>query len=363
MRRRDFLYNSAALLAAGAVGGSAGVSPAFAQPAGRKVRVGLLGVSHSHAAGKLAAVQKLSDDFELIGVAEPDAELKQSLQSHPKYRSVRWLSEQELLSAPGLDAAIIETEVRDLAPAAQRCIESGLHVHLEKPGGESHAAYVRLFDAALRRGKLIQTGYMLRYNPSFEFCIRAVREGWLGQIHEVDGAMSKLLEDKQRKELVPYGGGAMFELGSHLIDMLLTLLGPPQKVTPYGRRTRPEQDQLLDCQLAVFDYPTAAATIRSSFVEANGQEHRHFKISGANGVIEIRPLEPPQLRLTLVNPAGEFAAGEHEVKLPEAEGRYDAQLRDFAAIIRGERKPRWTGQHDVNVHRAVLEASGLPTDS
>lgn len=172
--------------------------------------------------------------------------------------------------------------------------------------------------------------------------------------------MSKLVDSRDRKKYSDNPGGAMFELGCHLIDAMVTILGTPQKVTPFNRATR--NDGVLDSQTAVFEYPEAIATVRSSIVEPYGDERRHFEISGENGTIAIRPLEPPELRLTLGCPTGGYKAGPQVVELPAAKGRYHNQLRDFAAIVRGDRRSPWSSEHDLAVHLAVLQASGLPTD-
>jgi predicted dehydrogenase len=358
MDRRAFLHRSAAIVAAGA---AALPRLAAASSQAIKVRVAMFGASHSHAAGKLAAIRDLTEHFELIGVVEPDNKLQTALRSHPKYHAVPWLSETEFFAMGHLDAVLIETAVADQVRAAQRCIDAGWHVHLEKPGGQAHAALVRLFETAGQRNRPIQMGYMLRHNPAFEFCFRAIREGWLGRIFEASGSMSKLVDDEQRREFAQYAGGAMFELGCHLIDALLTMLGEPTGITPYNRSTR--NDGVLGNQLAVFEYPQATATIRASIVEPYGSERRHFAISGENGTIEIRPLEPPQVELTLQQPVGGFQVGRQIVELPSAAGRYHAQLREFVAIIRGDHACRWTAEHDLAVHRAVLRASGVPVDT
>jgi predicted dehydrogenase len=269
------------------------------------------------------------------------------------------MTEGELLMSPDLDAVVIETAVRDLVPTAQRCIDANKHVHLEKPGCESRKAFVRLFDSARQRGRHIQMGYMLRYNPAFEFCCRAVRDGWLGRIFEVTGSMSKLVDDHRRPEFGPNSGGAMFELGCHLIDAMIAILGAPAKVTPFSRATR--DDRVLDNQTAVFEYPHAIATIRSSIVEPHGGDRRHFEVSGENGTIAIRPLEPPILHLSLQAPAGEFKEGPQAVELPAEKGRYHKQLQAFATIVRGNTQPQWSAEHDLTVHLAVLQASDLPT--
>jgi predicted dehydrogenase len=359
MDRRDFMYRFAAGAVAGAIGSQEKHLHALSPEPRTKVRVAVIGIKHSHAEGKLEALLDLQDDFELVGVVEPDLQLRNSLSSHSKYQNIPLLTETEILSSDDVDAVAIETAVRDLVPTAQRCIDASKHVHLEKPGGESREAFVRLFDDARERGRHIQMGYMLRYNPAFEFCFRAVREGWLGRVFEVTGSMSKLVDDRRRPEYAEYSGGAMFELGCHIIDAALTVLGPPTHVTPFKRATR--SDGVLDNQTAVFEYSDAIATIRSSIVEPHGGDRRHFEVSGENGTVSIRPLEPPIVQLALANAAGGFQPGPQTVKMPAEEGRYHKQLQEFAATIRGDKRPQWTSEHDLAVQLAVLQASGMPT--
>lgn len=205
----------------------------------------------------------------------------------------------------------------------------------------------------------MQLGYMFRYNPAFQFCFKAVREGWLGEIFEVHGVISKKISVSSRKSWLEYTGGTMENLGCHLIDALVTVLGKPEKIAAYVRRTRPEQDNLKDNQLAVFEYPKATATIRSSVIEVEGGKRRQFVVCGDQGTVDIRPLEPPRLLLALSRPRGEYKKGYQEVKLPPMSGRYDDQLIEFARIIRGETESDYTPTHDLAVHEAVLRASGL----
>ena len=56
----------------------------------------------------------------------------------------------------------------------------------------------------------------------------------------------------------------MFELGCHVIDLVINILGSPDKVTAYFRHSAPVDDALLDNMLAVFEYPRATATVKSS---------------------------------------------------------------------------------------------------
>jgi predicted dehydrogenase len=201
---------------------------------------------------------------------------------------------------------------------------------------------------------------MFRYNPAFQLLFRVARQGWLGRIFEVHGVISKTVGNQTRRELAEYPGGTMFELGCHLIDALVCLLGKPDHVSPFVRRTRGPEDNLADNQLAVFEYPLATATIRSALIEVDGFRRRQFVVCGDEGTVDIRPLEPPRLTLTLAQARGPYHEGTQEVELPVAEGRYDGDFVDLAAIIRGDKGPDYTPAHDLAVHEAVLRASGVP---
>lgn len=108
---------------------------------GRRIRIGQLGIGHNHGAAKMAALRALHEHFEIVGVAEPDPEWRRRRGDDPAYRGLPWLSREQLLNTPGLDAAAVETDVPDLVPAARRCLEAGLHLHLDKPGGETLAPF------------------------------------------------------------------------------------------------------------------------------------------------------------------------------------------------------------------------------
>lgn len=359
MNRRQFFSNSAAASLVGASYLSAQTSAAADSGNVGRIKVGFIGTAHPHAQGKMAALRDLKGEFELVGVVEPDAKLRDESKSKPEYQDVKWMDESALLETSGLKAVVVETEFKDLLPTAARAVDRGLYVHLDKPPGESLDELTKLLDNAHRRKVYVQMGYMLRYNPAFEFCFRACREGWLGRIFELNTTMSTVRPAARRKDFFQPKGGALFDLGSHIIDAVVTVLGPPEKVTPFGRKLYSKQDDVVDSQLAVFEYPDAIATVRATFVEPFAGDRRQFVVCGENGTIEIRPLEPPQLKMSLQKPAGGNKAGAHTVELEPMEGRYHAQLRDFASIVLGKQKPRWDSQHDLAVQKALLQSCGM----
>lgn len=363
MRRRDFLWTAAQTAAAAVAASSMAPSrQVCAGAAPTRIKVGQIGTAHAHASGKMDALRKLTDHYEMVGVVEPDLARREAAQRQPAYRDLRWMTQEELLNTPGLQAVAIETAVCDLVPTAARCVEAGMHLHLDKPAGPSLSAFKKLLDQAARKQRIVQMGYMFRNNPAFQFCFRAVREGWLGGVFEMHAVISKKSSADQRRPLAEFAGGTMFELGCHLIDATVAVMDKPDRVTPFVRRTRPDLDNLADNTLAVLEYPTATCSVRSSLVEVEGGQRRQFVVCGDQGTIDIRPLEPPALLLALETPRDAFRPGYQEVPLPKMPGRYDDQLAELAKIIRGEMEHPYPPAHDLAVHETVLRASGMPVD-
>lgn len=363
--RRQLLSGSAKLAAGGAfayISSAVLTKPnkVVAAKPGSRIKIGQIGTAHSHARGKMETLRRLTDQYEVVGVVEPDPGLRKAAQKKSAYSGLKWMSEEQLLATKDLQAVAVETTENQLVPTAVRCVKAGQHIHLDKPPGQSLSALKELLDKAKGRGVTVQMGYMFRYNPAFQFCFSAVRKGWLGKIFEVHGVISKTISDERRKRMASkYPGGSMYILGCHLVDALVTVLGRPDRVTPYVKRTRPSQDNLADNMLAVFEYPKASATIRSALMEVDGSKRRQFVVCGDKGTIDIRPLEPPMLRLALAEPCGPYKKGYQQVTLPPMPGRYDEQLIEFSRIVRGEKQPDYSPEHDLVVHETVLGACNI----
>lgn len=350
MNRRDFLFSSAgAFLASSTMAQHTSTKP--------KIRIGQIGTRHAHAAGKIEAIRNQPDTYEFIGVVEPDQAQRAALSTHRSYQGVAWLSEKELLDYPKLQAVAVETAVKDLVPTAFRAVEAGLHIHLDKPAGDSLPLFRDLLQEAETAQRIVQMGYMLRYNPAFQFMYSAVNDGWLGTIMEVDCMMGKLGSPKTRAEIGQFSGGGMFELGGHVIDSIVYLLGKPESVTPFTRRT--QSDGVADNQLAVLGFPRATATIRINHNDPFGSPRRRFQISGTKGTLEIQQLESGRFTLYLDQPRGEYSKGRQVVQLPGLGGRYDGEFTDMAQVIRGEKKFDWSYSHDLNTQETLLLASEM----
>lgn len=325
----------------------------------RRIKVGQIGVKHAHAS-KLEAYRR-SPDYEVVGIVEPDKRARTSAERQRVFKDLKWMTREQLLNAPGLDAVLVETEVRDLLDNAEACIDAGKHIHLDKPAGESFPHFKRVRDKAAKQNLILQMGYMFRYNPGVILLRDLLSKGWLGEIFEVHAVMSKVVSPESRLGLARYPGGIMFELGGHVMDLVIGILGKPDKVTGHNRHSSSIDDRLLDNMLAVLDYPKATATVRSSSIEVEGVLRRHLTVCGTEGTLHIQPLDEPAARLALSKPRDAFKAGYQDIKLPKYV-RYVDDAADMAQVIRGEKKFAFSLEHDLTVQSVLLQACGVLLD-
>ncbi len=324
-----------------------------------RIKIGQIGTQHAHAS-KLAAYRNL-DDYDVVGIVEPNMDARHRAEKQPAFQGLHWMSQEELLNLSGLQAVLVETDVSRLLNTAAVCVEAGVHIHLDKPAGDSLHQYKQILGRAAQQNLLVQMGYMYRYNPAVVLLRDFLRNGWLGDVFEVHAVMSKVVDAAARRELAKFPGGMMFELGCHIIDLVVGVLGAPDAVSAFSRHSAAQTDGLNDNMLAVFEYSRSLATVKTSALEIDDGARRHLVVCGTEGTFHIQPLDNPSAKISLSRSRGEYAKGTSNVNFPKYT-RYVADAADMARIIRGEKAADFPYEHDLAVQTALLKACALPLD-
>ena len=108
---------------------------------------------------------------------------------------------------------------------------AGKHVYCEKPLAMNVAEGQRMVAAAEQAGVKTQMTFNFRFFPAILRARQLVEEGFLGAVFSFRGRYyrssyidpQKPLTWRQRKAIA--GGGALFDIGSHILDLLYSLLG------------------------------------------------------------------------------------------------------------------------------------------
>src|SRR5690606_17063173 len=244
-----------------------------------KIKIGQIGISHEHALPKFNSLKMLSDIFEIVGIVDDRSSTAARFigDNLKPYEGFKWMSENELLNVPGLEAVMIETANSDSVATGIRCMKHDLAIHMDKPGGEDLEMFRMLLNGCKLRNLPFQMGYMFRNNPAMQFCQKAVRENWLGDIFEIQGNMSHDYGggEPYQQYLSNFKGGIMFNLGCHIIDIVVNMLGTPKRVTPFLLSTKRAPNMANNNCLGVLEYPHTIVSVNACDLKIDGIKHRY----------------------------------------------------------------------------------------
>ena len=321
------------------------------------------GMSHEHAPGKIASLRKLADDFEIVAIADDRARKSPTYHTDPfDATGFRVVSEAEALAMPDIDVVFVETANRDLMEIARIYAERGVPMHCDKPCGEEMGPYREVVDLCRTKKVPLQIGYMYRANPAIRFMREAVTSGWIGEVVFAEADMNHSYgDDSYQLYTGTMRGGILYNLGCHLIDTLaLFVKGDPVRVRTVCGHAPHDPVAAKNRMSAFYEFKSAEMLIRSCSRASGGVLCRRIRVDGTKGTLDLCPVErfdgrELKLVMTLSESAGGYAVGNHVIRFGVQTDRYAEQLRELAAIVRGEIADTADYEHDLRVHALTLE--------
>ncbi|MGA2094731.1 MAG: Gfo/Idh/MocA family oxidoreductase [Candidatus Acidiferrum sp.] len=261
------------------VAAAAPASPQTTQPtiqASTPLRIGIAGLVHGHVGGFLR--QNLHrTDIQLVGVAEPDKQLSETIaKQFSLSQDIFFASVEDMLVKTKPQAVLIYTNTYDHRAVVEACARHGLPVMMEKPLAVSNED-ARAIQAAAQRGNIqVLVNYETTWYRSNRAAYDLVRENAIGDIRKVvvhDGHqgpkeinvepwfLSWLTDPKLN------GAGALFDFGCYGADLMTWLMDQrPDAVTAVTQRIKPDIYPRVDDEATiVLTYPKAQAILQASW--------------------------------------------------------------------------------------------------
>ncbi|MYB63850.1 Gfo/Idh/MocA family oxidoreductase [Candidatus Poribacteria bacterium] len=328
-----------------------------------KIRMAQYGTKHGHARGKLQAMLG-NPNVEVAGVFEPDTERRTQLQADGSgFSDVPFYSDvSEMLGDDTIVAVASEGSNAESLDQTEQIVNAGKHVWYDKPAGENWEQWQSVIKTAQEKSIHVQMGYMLRYHSSFRQVTDWARSGFLGHVFSVRAHMSTNVSEDARIRISRHVGGIFFDLGGHVLDQVLWMLGRPEKVTSFLRNDGGSVEPFKDNTLTVYEFENAMAFISISALEPRPMARR-FEVYGTEGsAIIVEPFEPGlNIRLCLEKAKEGYSQGEQIVKI-DGESRqrtYELELEAFLATLAGEQPPNRPLSHELLVQETLLRATGV----
>ncbi|MEV6231434.1 Gfo/Idh/MocA family oxidoreductase [Saccharopolyspora shandongensis] len=193
------------------------------------LRVGVIGIGWAGQQA-LAAYQALPD-VEIVAIAGQEADLLASLgeQYGAKHLFESW---EKLIEVPGLDAVSIAVPTFLHAPIAIAALKRGLHVLSEKPLARNGVEGQQMVDAARSAGRVLDIVFNHRLRGDIQALGEIIHRGDLGRPYYAKASwmrrrgIPKLGSWFTNQEMS--GGGPLADIGVHVLDYSLFLLGEPR---------------------------------------------------------------------------------------------------------------------------------------
>ena len=226
------------------------------------LNIGIIGLGHLHPRTYMPHFAA-TPGVKVVAVADPLAELRAGFEKDFKVKT--YADWRELLKRESIGLAYLFLPHDECPAAAEACAAQGIHVVVEKPVANTSKGAGRIAAACKRHKVLFSTPYLWRYHPVCREMKRIIDAGWLGRIVGCEGrcaagGLHRYIEGHspwmlQKKKS---GGGPMYNLGVHWIDLYRWLLGCEVK-SAMGRNVRVNQKHdIEDNSFAILTFENEA---------------------------------------------------------------------------------------------------------
>lgn len=162
---------------------------------------------------------------------------------------------------------------------AKLCLEHNKHVLIEKPFSNTLEEAKELLDLANEKGLTIMPFQNRRFDSDFLALKEVMQEGYVGNVVELESHFDLFRKDSPDSD-GNYYDGALFGLGVHLIDQVVSLYGRPDKVY-YDVRSVRNKNNPDDYYHVELFYDSFKVILKTNHLVA--QAYPKFTLHGTNG--------------------------------------------------------------------------------
>ncbi len=233
-----------------------------------------------------------------------------------------YTSEEAMIADPEVDAVYIASPVNQHARQIIMAAKAGKHVLCEKPLTMTSQEAEEAIAACRENGVFLQEGYMMKFHGAHTKIKQLIDEGRLGKIVSIRAQLAcwyPKMEGAWRQDPETGGGGALFDMATHLYDLLEYFVGPVKKVGATVS-TLVQDYRSDDSATTLLEFETGTqATVDCFYCIPDEASRTRLEIYGSKGAILTE------------GTIGQGSTGKVEGIFGLGEAGYDAQQEKTAA--------------------------------
>jgi predicted dehydrogenase len=248
----------------------------------------------------------------------------------------------ELLASPDIHMVYVATPNHLHAPLVLQALDAGKAVYCDKPLCLNEEEALRIAERAAGASVVHRTGFHYRFIPAVMKARELVEAGALGRIYQFRGQYlhAGYIEPDRpfswRLDKARSGGGALYDLGAHIVDTLRWLVGGIRSVramltTQVSERPRAKGStemvpiEVDDVALMMVTAESGAVgTIEATRLATGSNDAMRFEIHGDRGAVAFDAEEPAYLEFYDATAKGEPLGGRRGFTRIECVQRYPA---------------------------------------
>lgn len=281
-------------------------------------------------------------DARLVAVADPNLERAQALAQPFGCRAgTAW---EALVTARNIDAIVVATPHRWLAPITLAALAAHKHVLCEKPLAMSPEEAAQVVASAAHNGAKLKTGFNHRHHPALAKAHVLAQAGTVGRLLFLrcrygHGGRAGY-EQEWRAQPEESGGGELMDQGIHALDLFRWFLGEFREVSAVTARAfwpTPVEDNAF----CILRTPSGqVASLHASWTQ--WKNLFSFEVFGERGYLIVEGLGASYGRERLVvgrRPAKFGAPAEETIEYDDEDSSWTDEWEEFFAAIREDRRP------------------------
>lgn len=254
--------------------------------AAKTYNVGIIGYGLSAKVFHIPLIEVVSE-LKLHAIVQrqptPDNDASKDYPGIKSYRGA-----EEMVKDSSIDLVVVTTPPTTHFELANLSLENGKHVVVEKPFVPTLKEAHQLIDFAKKQNKILTVYQNRRWDSDFLTVQDLINKNALGRIVEFESHFDRYKPStagsKAWKSRAEPGGGAIYELGTHLIDQIVVIFGLPRRVTAFIGSQRAENVGGYEdaCTVLLHYDGGMVATVKVSVLSADGAQLR-FWVRGEKG--------------------------------------------------------------------------------
>ncbi len=217
---------------------------------------------------------------------------------------------KKMIEKEELDAVVITTPIHTHAPITKDLLTNGHSpaIFVEKPLASDFSSASQVSELAQEKGIVTGVGYQKRYASTFREGKRLLEEGILGELlfFKSHSYVSYIFRQSKGWRFEEGSGGALLELGVHLVDLLPWYFGDWISVKTVKRQLY--SGKVEDYMHAMIEFDSGlVGSIDISWSIRNYRLHENcIEVHGQNGILTVNE---DYIKLQLDEPAGIYSQG------------------------------------------------------